>query len=130
MAVVSGQEGILRSARGLLATAIAIAQNRLELLATELQEERERLLGLAGFAAAAMIFLSLGIIFLAVFLTVLFWDSHRLLVLGIFSALFFGAGLFALAVVRQHLRRPAPLFAASLGELARDRAALRPTEEP
>jgi uncharacterized membrane protein YqjE len=68
-------------------------QNRLQLLGVELAEERGRLLSLLTYGAIALICLSAGLVFLAVFLTVLLWDSHRLLALGMFSALFLGAGI-------------------------------------
>lgn len=46
--------------RGHAAAAIGILQTRLELLATELQEEKLRLGTLLGFAAAAFFFLGFG----------------------------------------------------------------------
>jgi uncharacterized membrane protein YqjE len=123
MADASSRSGLFGSLRGLFATGIGILQTRLELLAVELQEERARLLGLVGFGAAALIFLSAGLVFLAILLTVLLWEGNRLLVLGIFSALFLGAGGLALTMAWRHARAPSRLFAASLAELHRDRAA-------
>jgi len=123
MADVSSRSGLFASLRGLLATGLGILQTRLELLAVELQEERARLLGLAGFGAVALIFLSAGLVFLAILLTVLLWEGNRLLVLGIFSALFLGGGSVALAVALRYARAPSRLFAASLAELQKDRAA-------
>lgn len=110
--------------RGLVATGVAIAQNRLELLATELQEEKGRVLGLLAYGAAALLLLIIGAAFLAVLLTVLLWDSHRLLALAVFSALFLGGGLLALAQARRLAAADSKLFAASLAELGQDRAAL------
>jgi hypothetical protein len=56
-------------------------------------------------------------------LTVLFWEN-RVLVLGLFTALFLGGGfLFAVAAGRA-AKRPSPLFAASLAELRADLDAL------
>lgn len=115
--------GLYGSLRDLVATGVAIARTRLELLGVELQEEKARLLGLLAFGAAALIFLAAGLVFLAVFLTVLLWDSERLLVLGIFASLFLAGGLVSLTVALRHARAPSHLFAASLAELARDRAA-------
>ena len=123
MAEGAPRPGLLASLRGLLSTGLAIAQTRLALLATEVEEERTRLLALLAYGALALICLAAGAIFLAVFLTVLFWDSNRLLVLGIVSSLFIGSGLIALAVTRRLARQPSQLFAASLAELAKDRAA-------
>lgn len=120
--------GLFSSLRTLLASGVATVQTRLELLAVELQEERVRVLGLLAYGAAALILLLAGAIFLAVFLTVLWWDSHRLLVLGVFSALFLGGGGVALAFAMRLARSGSRLFAASLTELARDRTALEPGE--
>ena len=83
----ASRAGLFASLKGLFGTSLALAQNRLQLLGVELAEERGRLLSLLTFGAIALICLSAGLVFLAVFLTVLLWDSHRLLALGVFSAL-------------------------------------------
>jgi uncharacterized membrane protein YqjE len=121
--VAEPAQGLYASLRGLLAAGVAIVHTRLELLGIELQEEKARLLGLLAFGAAALVFLAAGLVFLAVFLTVLLWDSDRLLVLGIFASLFLASGAVALALALRHARAPSQLFAASLAELAQDRAA-------
>lgn len=120
--------GIFSSLRGLIASGVATLQVRLELLSTELQEEKARILGLLVYGAAALILLAVGMVFLAIFFTVLLWDSHRLLALGIFAALFLGAGGLALTIAMRLARSESRLFAASLAELAQDRAALEPRE--
>jgi len=119
------EQGLFGSLRGLVTTAVEIVSTRLQLLGTELEEEKARLLGLLAFGAAALIFLAAGLVFLAVFLTVLLWERDRLLVLGVFSALFLGGGALALAVAVRHARTRSHLFAASLAELAHDRAAAK-----
>ena len=58
-----------------------------------------------------------------IFITVLLWDSNRLLTLGIFAALFLGGGTVCLLVVRGLANKPSGLFAGSLAELAKDCAA-------
>lgn len=120
--------GLFSSLRGLAATGVATLQNRLELLSVELQEEKARLLGLLIYGAAALILLAAGVVFAAVFITVLLWDSHRLLALGVFSALFLAAGAVALVAARRLAVSASRPFEASLAELARDRAALDPAE--
>ncbi len=117
------RNGLYASLRGLLATSLDILHTRLALFATELQEEKARLLGLVAFGAASLLLLSAGVVFLAIFLTVLFWDSNRLLVLGIFTALFLSAGGAALFMAVRNARQSSQLFSASLAELANDRAA-------
>jgi hypothetical protein len=52
------------------------------------------------------------------------WDSNRLLALGIFSALFLGAGVVSLMMAMNLAKAGSTLFKASLAELAKDRDAL------
>ena len=75
-----------------------------------------------------MLLAVVGATFLAVFLTVLLWDSQRLLALGIFSALFLGAAGLAIFMVLRLTRQGSQLFAGSLAELRRDAAALSPDQ--
>lgn len=118
---------LLQSLRGAGATLLELLHTRLELLATELEEGKLRLLTVLAWGAAAVLLLCMGLVFLAVFLTVLFWDGHRLLVLGLMTALFLGAGAVALWLARRPLSAP-PLLQASLAELAADREALASRE--
>ncbi len=121
-----GQGGLFASAKGLLGTGVTLLHNRLELLGVELAEERARLLSLLAYGGAAFLCLAAGLIFLAVFLTVLLWDSNRLLALGVFSALFLGAGIASLVLAMSLARSGSKLFSASLAELRSDREALTP----
>ena len=124
----SPRRGLLSSLRALAVDGVDLLKTRLELLATELEEEKGRLLSLLTFAAVALIFLAAGLVFLAVFLTVLFWEGQRLLALGVFTTLFLTAGVAALLAALARARAGSRLFAASLAELAKDRAALEPRE--
>ena len=101
------------------------AQTRLELLAVELQEEKLRLTGLALNTVLAGLLLGFGLVFLMVFLTVLFWEEHRLLALGVSTAVCLGGGLLAASNAARAFRSGTKLFSASLAEFARDRAALK-----
>jgi uncharacterized membrane protein YqjE len=117
--------GILATASRLLDALVSAAETRVGILATELQEERVRLGRLLLVGAAALFCLGLGIVLLAVFVVVLYWDSnHRLAVLGLLSGLFLGIGLIcavALSVVAR--TRKAPLTDTA-EVLARDRQSL------
>ena len=115
--------------RSSIAGTLGILQTRLELLATEFQEEKLRLGALLGYAAAAFFFLGFGAMMLALFLTVLLWDSHRLLALGIFTALFLAIGIIAALAAARIGRQGSRLFAASIAELAQDREMIRPDNE-
>lgn len=118
--------GLFASLKGLLATAVDLLRNRLELLAVEVQEEKLRLLSIAAWGLAAVLLLCAGLVFFAVFITVLFWDSNRLLVLGLVTAGVFLCGLGALGLAWRAAHRGSRLFEASLAELRRDRQALEP----
>jgi uncharacterized membrane protein YqjE len=128
MADSSSRGGLYASLRGLAATGLALLQNRLELLAVEIQEEKARTVGLIAYSIATVLLLGAGAIFLAVFITVLLWDSNRLLALGVFSTLFLGGGLICLLAVRRLAATPSSLFVGSLAELAKDRAAASPDD--
>ena len=115
--------------RRFAASALGILQTRLELLATEFQEEKLRLGSLLGYAAAAFFFLGFGIVLLALFLTVLLWDSHRLLALGVFTAVFLIVGLLAALAAARIGRQGSRMFSASIAELAQDREMIQPEDE-
>lgn len=120
----TARSGLFASLKGLFGTTLGLLQNRLQLLGVELAEERLRLLSLLTWGAVALVSLSAGLVFLAVFLTVLLWDSNRLLALGVFSALFLGGGIVALLMTLRLARAGSTLFTASLAELQKDRATL------
>ena len=122
---VGSGSGLFASLRGLLATSIELLRTRGELLATELEEEKLRLLSLLAYGFAAFFFLGFGLVFLAIFLIVLLWDTSRLLVIGSFTGLFLCGGIAALLLAMRQIRSGSRLFAASLAELAQDRAVLQ-----
>lgn len=120
--------GLLASLRGATRTGVALIRTRLELLKVEAEEEIGRIAGLLLWGAVAALCGVLGFAFLGVFVTVLLWDSHRVLALGVFTALFLAAAGIASAITLRLARRGSRLFAASLAELKRDEAALEKRE--
>ena len=121
--------GLLHSIRRMAGSLIGAAQTRLEILATEIEEERLRLEQLLLIALAAAFCLAFGIA-LAVALAILyFWDTHRLLTVGLLAAVFLGAGGAFGWVLRAKVKsRPTP-FAVTRGELAKDGALLQGPQE-
>lgn len=112
------------SLKGFVSSLIEIVHVRLELFTVEARDEALRLTELFVYGALAIAFLVFGIAFLAVLLTVLLWDSHRLLVLTLFSTLFITLGVVAAVIARARMAEGTRLFAATLDELKRDRDAL------
>ena len=121
----SEQAGTASRVRALLADVIELAQVRFELFTVEAREELLRLGQMAMFGAFAVTFLSFGLIFLAVFLTVLFWDTHRLLALGIFTAIFLGGGLVLFALAWARFKEGFRMFSGTREELQLDQERLR-----
>jgi len=113
------------SLHGIVDAGLQTVQTRLELLAVERQGEKLRLTELALNTVLAGLLLGFGLVFLMVFLTVLFWEEHRLLALGISTAVCLGGGLLAASNAARAFRSGTKLFSASLAEFARDRAALK-----
>ncbi|MDD4964817.1 MAG: phage holin family protein [Gallionella sp.] len=117
--------GLFDSVKRLGATLTAIAATRLALLANELHEERLRLTQMLLFTMLALFCFGLTVVFLTTFLVVLFWDSHRLMVLGGLCIVFFSLGSAMLFLLRQKVSQKPTLFAASLAELSKDQASLQ-----
>lgn len=117
--------GVFESLRGGSATLLSLVRVRLDLFATELQEEKLRAGLTLLFGAGAVLFLSFGLFFLAAAVTVLLWESNRLLALGVFAAIFLTCGAFFALAARRHARPGSPPFAESIAELKRDAAALK-----
>lgn len=123
-------DSVTGSLRRLGASLFALGRIRLELLSIELREEKERLTALLFWAVFTALLSGFGLVFLALWMTVAFWDTHRLLALGLSCAVFLGLGLFAGLRVRQLLSDPDGPFSASLSELRDDEAGLHRREPP
>jgi uncharacterized membrane protein YqjE len=117
--------GLFDSAKALLASLVAIAHNRLDLLSTELQEEIARVALMLLWGAIGLFFVFLAIMFAALLALIAFWDDHRLLTAALLAILF---GLLAViagtAAWRQIVAKPRP-FDASLTELGKDTEQLK-----
>ena len=117
--------GLLHSIKHLAGNLLAAAQTRLEILATEIEEERVRLEQMLLIGVGAVFCLGMGAVLSAGFVVVFFWDTHRLAAVGFLAAAFLAAGAVCAWVVRDMVRtRPKP-FAITRGELAKDSAMLR-----
>jgi uncharacterized membrane protein YqjE len=116
--------GLFESLKTLSVSLVGIVHTRLELLSTDVAEEREQLTSFLVMVLVALGCLGLGVVLLALLIVVVFWESHRLAALaglaGFFLVVGTGLGWFALHRVRTKPR----LFEASLAELSKDRQQL------
>jgi uncharacterized membrane protein YqjE len=116
---------ILAAAGRIAATVVAMVGTRLELAAVEFQEDARRLLGAVAWTLLAVFLAAAALLFAALFVIVLFWDSFRLqAVAGVAIVFGLGAALI-LMKIRAGMKAQAPLFAATLAELRSDVAYLR-----
>lgn len=116
--------GLLDSLTTLTASLVAMAHTRLELLSVDLEEEREHFFSLLVLAQAALFCLGLGVLLTTLLVVVAFWDSYRLLVLGVLAGLFLAAGIAAWRIALHKVRTKPRFFASSLSELLEDRQQL------
>ncbi|MFA5628255.1 MAG: phage holin family protein [Thiohalomonadaceae bacterium] len=113
-------QGLLASLAALASTLVAITHTRLELLSIDLEEAREHVFSQIVLTLAALFFLGVGIVLAAILLVVVFWDTHRLLVLGGLAGFFLALGIGIWAFVLHKVRTRPRLFVASLSELFKD----------
>lgn len=115
---------MLASLTALAATLVAMAHTRLDLLSTDLEEEREHFISQLVLALVALFCLGVGVVLVTILLVVAFWDTQRLLVLGVLAGLFLAVGVAAWRFALHKARTKPRLFAASLTELLKDREQL------
>lgn len=113
--------GLFESLKMLSSSLVGIVHTRLELLSTDIAEEREHLLLLLMMALVALFCLGVGIVLLAILIAVAFWESHRLMALGGLTGIFLAAGAGAGWLAMHKARTQPRLFDASLTELSKDR---------
>jgi len=121
----AGIAALLRPFKSLAATLSAILHTRLELFATELAEERERLKQMLVLTLLVFFGLSLGFILLTIFLVALFWERGWLFAIGGLAALYLAVGAGAGLSLRRKIFTRRGLFSATLAELGKDRDSLR-----
>ena len=119
-----GREGLFASLKNLVATLIAIGKTRAELLVTELEEEKFRLMSLWAKAIGAAFLLALGVVMFVCCIALAFWEQ-RVAVFGVFAFLFVGGGLLLVSSLKRQASLPSKMFKASLSELEADMAQLR-----
>jgi uncharacterized membrane protein YqjE len=117
--------GLLASIQRLVATFVEILQTRVEIVSTEFEEERERIRELVVYSILTLFFAGTGALLLTLYVVILYWDTHRLNVVGGFALLYLGLGIVAGVILRRRLKARPRLFASTLSELEKDRERLR-----
>ncbi len=113
-------EGILASVRRMAETALRTVQNRIELFALELQEEKCWLISTLMWAAAAVFFCGLAIIFVVGTVVYLSPENARPWVIGGFALLFVYLAINAVVGLRRSMQNKKPPLSDTVGELKKD----------
>ena len=106
------------------ATIVALIHTRIELFATEFEEELQRRFLIFLWIMLALLFGVLSVLMLAVTLLIIFWDDHRILVATLLSGAFIITTLVMASLAKARVKHKQRFLAASLEELKRDRAQL------
>lgn len=118
--------GLLDSLTALAASLVGAVHTRLDLLSTDLEEDRAHFMSIAVLSMGGLFALGVGVVLAAVLLAATFWETHRLLVLTLLAVLFLAAGVAALRKAAQQSKVRPRLFESSLSELLKDRQQLAP----
>lgn len=125
MANTAPESTLFASLRRMLGTLLEMAQVRLELLGTEVEFEKRRLLEGLLWGAVGLTVLGVGLVLACGFVVLLLWDGYRLPALGVMTLLFLGIGVWLLHDAKKRLYQHEHVFSQSVAELRRDRAGLQ-----
>jgi uncharacterized membrane protein YqjE len=120
------EAGVFQTATRLLRTLRAVAGNRIELFLLEVQEERIRIFDALFLLAAGLVCIMMTLIMVTFAVVIIFWDTHRLLVLGLLVAGYAVGALWALSRLRSLLRNW-QAFSATLDQIKKDSACFKET---
>lgn len=115
---------LMESLKGLGQTFVEIMRTRMEILSLDVKEARIRFVSILMLGAFTFLLLSFGIILGVFWLITAFWESNRILVMGIITAALLGCGLVLLVLLVWKLRNGPGLFEGTIAELDKDRKAL------
>jgi len=113
-------EGLIASVKSIATTLLAITRTRLELLSTDIEEGWIRLISLLAMAFVALFCLCFGVVLFAIFVIVLLWDTHRLLILGSLTGVFIIIGIVLCVLAIRTLKTMPRIFETSIIELTKD----------
>jgi uncharacterized membrane protein YqjE len=115
--------GVFASLGRLLTTVLAIAQNRLELLLVECQEERWRFFDALLLAGVVLILALMTLMAATITIVVICVKADRLDLVVALVLLYLAATIFSFWRLRSRLKKWEP-FSATLAELTKDKACL------
>jgi uncharacterized membrane protein YqjE len=118
----------MRELRRLFATLLQVVRLRFELASVELDEQVAYAANLLIWILVALFCASLGAMFLALTIIVIFWDQHRVLAAAAVTTVFALLAFVATRVVHARLQQRPRLLGATMAELQRDAGVLKGDE--
>lgn len=118
-------QGLLASLRTLLATLVAVLYTRLDILVTEVEEEKIRLSRIMLLGIAIVFFSCMALGFFSILIAAVFWNDHRMAVLGGITLVYILLAIVSACWLRLLMKRKSRLFTTSLAELRKDHAGLQ-----
>jgi uncharacterized membrane protein YqjE len=115
--------GMLETAKRFWSTFRNALENRVDLFLLELKEERIRVVDTVLLVAVIVVCAAMALVLVTFTLVVIFWDSHRLLALGVLSGLYAAGAGTSFWALRRHLRQW-EFLKATREQLKKDRACL------
>jgi uncharacterized membrane protein YqjE len=112
--------GIVESLRKLGRTGIALIQNRLELFAVELEEQKARLVRALMLAGIAIFLGNTALLAASATIVVLAGEKARIPILVGLTAVYILGTVWAIVALRKELRATPPPFKDSIAELKKD----------
>ena len=121
-----GAAGTFDSVRRIGTSALGLLQNRLSLVAVELQEEKLRVISLLMWVGVALLLAAAGIMVAIAALALFLWERAGYAgLIGLALAALAGGFVMVLWVRRHVMRGPQP-FATTVSEFGKDLQCLRP----
>ncbi len=114
-------EGLAGSLRRLVGSVLRVLQTRLEILSTEVAEERFNITRALVVAFAVLIFLQAGTLLAVLFAVLVIGRDHWLAAIGIAALVLLLAAGGGLLWLRSWLKSRPPMFATTIAELRKDR---------
>jgi uncharacterized membrane protein YqjE len=113
--------GIFQSFRRFCDSALALAQNRLELFGLEVEEQKARLLRVLLLGAAAIFLANTAVLVITATIIVLVGENARVPVLVSLCVFYALLATVAFVLLRKELRSAPPAFHETLSEFKKDR---------
>ncbi|MDX1952270.1 MAG: phage holin family protein [Verrucomicrobiota bacterium] len=120
----AGSHGFMDGIKGTLATWVAILKTRVELISTELEEQREWLEKLVILMVVSLFSICFGLVLFTLFIVFLVSDAYRVHVLGGFALLYLGVGAWAVISMKNSVKNKPKLFSVTAEELEKDHLSL------